>query len=128
MWQSRIHTRFQYASSSENSLHSYDTAGKRMLVTGKSSHQENILDSGLSQVPHARIVENVKQRAQSLIGEITSNRCNFLFAFLDSDWQESCHCVELKQNMQYQGCVWKHCWPIKYKYFLFSHKTLYFHK
>jgi len=56
-----------------------------MLVTGKSSHQENILDSGLSQVPHARIVENVKQRAQSLIGEITSNRCNFLFAFLDSD-------------------------------------------
>lgn len=78
-----MHTRFQYASSNENSLHSYDTAGKQTLVTGKSSHQENILGSGLSQVPHARIVEKVKERVQSLIGEITNNRCSFLFAFLD---------------------------------------------
>lgn len=86
MWQSRIHTRFQYASSNENSPHSYDTAGKQTLVTGKSSHQENILGSGLSQVPHARIVENIKQRVQRLIGKITSNRCNFLFSFLNIQW------------------------------------------
>jgi len=86
MWQSGIHTSFQYASSNENPPHSYDTAGKQTLVTGKSSHQENTLGSGLSQVPHARIVENFKEKSWSLTGEITSNRCNFLFAFLDIQW------------------------------------------
>lgn len=55
-------------------------------MTGKSSHQENILGSGLSQEPHARIVENVKERVQSLIEKIASNRCNFLVAFLHIQW------------------------------------------
>lgn len=52
-------------------------------MTGKSSHQENILGSGLSQAPHARVVENVKEKFHSLTEKITSNRCNFLVAFLD---------------------------------------------
>lgn len=62
------HTRFQYASSNEISPHSYNTAGKQMLPMGKSSHQESILGSGVSQVPHVRFLDHVKERTQGLVG------------------------------------------------------------
>lgn len=123
-----MHTRFQYASSNENSLHSYNAAGKQTLVTGKSSHQENILGSGLSQVPHARIVENVKKRVQSLIEKITSNRCNFLVALLDIHWwtrKLSCRTeTKCNSNNSFENISEK----LHISTFLFSHKTHYFHK